>query len=102
MNCRANCKILPFCLLIVGSLIPAQSVAAANRLMDSVEWATIDAQMIVRAKVIAIHEEPTRENDELRWFKIELQVLETIKGPTASKLDVAEWWDPRGDSSNAM
>jgi hypothetical protein len=95
MISAARQKSAELLLLLVMTLLFTHSAAAANRLADSVEWAAIDAQMIVRAKVLGSHEETNNPNDHIRWFKVDLQILETIKGPGFSRLDVAEWFDPR-------
>jgi len=79
--------------LLLSAALPRQS-AADDRLEDSLEWASIDADMIVRAKVISKTEEP-QSADEIRWHKLKLNILETIKGPSMSEVEVAEWFDYR-------
>jgi hypothetical protein len=81
-------------MLLLAAAIITPCADAKDRLLDSLEWASLDAELIVRAKVTAVKDDT--KTGEIRWHEVALQIIETIKGPQFDHLDVAEWCDPRG------
>lgn len=80
--------------LLFAAVLASPRAAAKDRLLDSLEWACVDAELIVRARVITVKDEA--KSGAIRWHQIGLRIIETLKGPRFDHLNVAEWCDPRG------
>lgn len=80
--------------LLVGVLQPLKNVSAAP-VIESLEWASVDAQCIVRAKVIDVNSISQDKPTTFGWVTIRLAVSETIKGPPQKELTVMDWRDFR-------
>lgn len=76
-------------LLLMLSAFALNARSAASVGTETIEWAAVDADLIVRGNIVSIEPDPLARRGLMVWEIIKLEVTETIKGPRSRQLAVA-------------
>src|SRR5436309_2626287 len=76
--------------VLVGYGFPSH-VSGYSPNADSLEWSLADADRVVHGRVISIRYETIEDASYSRFWRVRtVRVIETLKGPNADELEIAE------------